>query len=121
VPIAPYISLWVCRVWGSEGLQIIELPIVHSSPSFLRFLPVRSICSPITLLSNTLYFAFALESELYSHMHIQIVVVFCVFVPCGEIYSTFRRNVLPASSVRTSEMPEKATLITHLKLDKKPS
>ena len=121
VPIAHCISLWVCRVWGSVRSQIIELSIVHSSPSFLHVLPVRSICSPSTLLSYTLYFAFTAESKFLNHMHIQIMFVFWVFVACGEIYWTFRRNVLPASSVSSSETPEKGTLITRLKLDKKPS
>ena len=33
----------------------------------------------------------------------------------------YRRNLLPTSSVRSSETPEKATLITRLNLEKKPS
>jgi len=94
---------------------------VHSSPSFLHFLPVRSVCSPSTLLSDTLYFTITVESKFHNHMHIQIVVVFWGFVPCGEIYSAYRRNVLPASSVRSSETPERATRITRLNLDKEPS
>jgi hypothetical protein len=85
--------------------QLIGLQLVKKFPAF----------------HGTRRFITALTTVRHLSLHIQIVAVFWVFVPCVEIYWAFRSNILPTSSLRSSDTPEKASFITRPKLNKKPS